>query len=81
MAISCHLDDIRVSHLYKSQTTPTPLRNKECYLPSYDMLDFCGEVGKLGGGRGCEVPTNLHCAYYSMMKTQSNDISYYPRPL
>ena len=40
------LDIIWVSHLLKSQTTPTILHN-ECCSPSYDTLDFCARGGQI----------------------------------
>ena len=47
MMINHCLDDIWVSHLCKSQTTPTILHNEECYSLSYDKLDFCARGGKI----------------------------------
>jgi hypothetical protein len=41
------LNDIWVSHLRKSQTTPTILHNEECYPSSYDMLGFCARGGQI----------------------------------
>ena len=44
---SCNLDGVFVSHIRKSQTTPTILHNEECYPPSYDILDCCARGGQI----------------------------------
>ena len=42
------LDDIWVSRIYKSHTTPTILHNEECYPLNHDMLDYCARGGLIG---------------------------------
>ena len=54
---------------------PPPLKMSVIYQ-AMTCLIFVHEVGKLGDGCGCEVPTDMYCGYFIMKKQFGNMLSY-----